>query len=77
MLEEQLRGQDSLIAAYRRQLESVSELLRLDRQLLENGNLKINDLLTVLNTLNTTRLGLRQAEVSRMQTIIELNAVNQ
>jgi outer membrane protein TolC len=77
MLEEQLRGEDSLITQYQKQLESINELLQFDRVQLKQGNLKINDLLTVLNTLNTNRLSLRQAEISRLQTIVELNNLNQ
>ncbi len=77
MLGEQLRAQDSLVGEYRKQIESIGELLQYQKQMLRQGTVKITDLLLTLNTLNATRLSLRQAEVSRLQTIIELNYLNQ
>lgn len=77
MLDEQLRSQDSLIALYRKQLESISELLEFQKQQLRQGNLKINDLLATFNMLNTTKLNMRLAEIARSTTIIELNYLNQ
>ena len=77
VLEEQLRGQDSLIEEYRKQLESIDEVLQYQKQMLRQGTLKITDLLLTINSLNTTRLSMRQAEITRLQTVVELNALNQ
>jgi outer membrane protein TolC len=76
MLTEQLQAQDTAIAQYRKLLENISVLLGFDKEQLLKGNLKINDLLTVLNTLNTTRLSLRQAEIAQLGIIVELNNLN-
>jgi outer membrane protein TolC len=76
MLEQQLRSQDIVIDQYRKQFESINQLLGFDKEQLLKGNLKINDLLIVLNTLTTTRLSLRQAEIARLSTIVELNNLN-
>ncbi len=77
MLDRQLQGQDSLIMEYRKQLESIGELLQYQKQLLRQGTMKITDLLLTLNMLNTTRLTMRQGEIARLQTIIEWNNLNQ
>jgi outer membrane protein TolC len=77
MLTGQMELQDSLIGEYRKQLESINELLQFQKQQLRQGNLKINDLLITYNTLNTTRSALRQAEIARSQSVIELNYINQ
>ncbi len=76
MLEDELRSQDSLIGEYRKQIESIGELLQYQKQLLRQGTVKITDLLLTLNTLNMTRLSMRQSEIARLQTIIELNNIN-
>lgn len=77
ILEDQIRAQDTLIAEYRKQLETIGELLDFQKQQLRQGNLKLTDLLVTLNTLNTTRLSMHQAEIARLQGVIELNYLNQ
>ncbi len=77
MLAEQLRAQDVVIVQYRKQLESINELIQFQKLQLKQGNLKINDLLLTFNMLNTTRSSMRQAEILRSQTTIELNYLNQ
>ena len=77
ILEEQLRGQDSLLAEYRKQLASINDVLQYQKQILRQGTLKITDLLLTINSLNTTRLSMRQAEIARLGTVVELNSLNQ
>ena len=77
ILEDQIRAQDTLIGEYRKQLETIGELLDFQKQQLRQGNLKLTDLLVTLNTLNTTSLSMHQAEIARLQGVIELNYLNQ
>ena len=77
IFEDQIRAQDTLIVEYRKQLETIGELLDFQKQQLRQGNLKLTDLLITLNTLNTTRLSMHQAEIARLQSVIELNYLNQ
>lgn len=77
MLADQLQAQDSLIVQYRKQLESINELIQFQKLQLKQGNLKINDLLLTFNLLNNARSSMRQTVILRSQTIIELNYLNQ
>ena len=77
IFEDQIRAQDTLIIEYRKQLETIGELLDFQKQQLRQGNLKLTDLLITFNILNTTRLSMHQAEIARLQAVIELNYLNQ
>ena len=77
LLEAQLRSQDQLLEEYQKQIESIKDLLQYQELQLRQGTVKITDLLLTLGSLNATRSGMRQAEIARLQSITELNYLNQ
>lgn len=76
MLVGQLKASEKLIAQIKDKLETSKSLIALDRQLLNTGDIQITDYLLAIQHYLSIEDNLNQVEVSRYQTINQLNYWN-
>ncbi len=75
-LQQQLQGVESLSTSINTQLEYLETLIKVDRNLLQTGDIKIADFVLALNNYITAKNLLAQNQIARYQVVQQLNYWN-